>query len=196
MDTNTHPLADDFRALIATPDLPDLGSLPRPSRLSADELESRLGAFFAAKAVAAPLQPLLRSAALLWHDHLDPCHQLSRPIPTTDGNFLHGIMHRREGAYANAKSCFHRVGRHGAFREIARQATRSLTSERQNELLARLVPNGLWDPFALIDICEQVAGAGEADPRRPALAKVQEIEFNVLLAQMFVDAGRPSSTAD
>jgi hypothetical protein len=62
-------------------------------------------------------------------------------------------------------------------------------------LLAQLVPNGLWDPFALIDICEQVAGAGEADPRRRVLAKVQEIEFNVLLPQMFVDAGRQSSTA-
>ena len=196
MDTNTQPLAAEFRAFIATPDLPDLGSRPRANRLSAVELERRLSAFFTEKAVAAPLQPLLRSAALLWHDHLEPCHQISRPIPTTDGNFLHGIMHRREGAYANAKSCFHRVGRHGAFRELARQVTRYLASERQNELLAQLVPNGLWDPFALIDICEQVAGAGVADPRRRALAKVQEIEFNVLLAQMFVDAGRPSSTAD
>jgi hypothetical protein len=195
MDTNTHALAAEFETFIATPDVPDLGSRPRASRLSAEELDRRLGVFFAEKAVAAPLQPLLRSAALLWHDHLEPCHQTARPIPTTDGNFLHGIMHRREGAYANAKSCFHRVGRHGAFRELARQVTRYLTSERQNQLLAQLVPNGLWDPFALIDICEQVAGGGEADPRRRVLAKVQEIEFNVLLAQMFVDAGRHTSTA-
>jgi hypothetical protein len=196
MDMNTPQLAAEFKTLIATPDLPDLGGRSRTGRLSAEALEKRLSDFFAAKGVAGPLQPLLRSAALLWHDHLDPCHQTSRLIPSTDGNFLHGIMHRREGAYAHAKSCFHRVGRHGAFREIARQATRYLTAEKQNELLARLVPNGLWDPFALIDVCEQVARAGEGDPRRQALAKVQEIEFDVLVSQFFVDAGRPSSTAD
>jgi hypothetical protein len=196
MDTSTHPLAADFKALIATPDLPDPGSSPRASRLSADALEKRLSDFFAAKAVTAPLQALLRSAALLWHDHLDLCHEASRPIPSTDGNFLHGIMHRRSGDYAHAKSCFHRVGRHGAFREIARQVTRCLAAEKQTELLAQLVPNGLWDPFALIDACEQVAGAGTADPRRQALVKVQEIEFDVLLSQLFLDAGRPSSTAD
>ena len=196
MDTNAHPLAEEFGSLIATPDLPDPGCHPRPGSLSVEELEGRLTTFFGSRDVSAPLQILLRSAAFLWHDHLDACHQIARPIPTTDGNFLHGIMHRREGAYANAKACFHRVGRHGAFREIARQVTRYLTSERHNELVAQLVPNGLWDPFAFIDACEHLTGAGETDPHRQALAKVQEIELRALLSQMCVDAGRPSSTAD
>ncbi len=196
MDTNFHPLAAEFKNLITTPDLPGLGPQPRASRLPLEELERRVGAFCAGKPAAAPLQPLLRSAALLWHDHLELCHQLARSIATIDGNYLHGIMHRREGGSANAKSCFHRVGRHGAFRELARQATRYLTSEKQNELLGQLVPNGLWDPFAHIDACERVAAAEAANPRRAALVKVQEIEFNVLLSQLFVDAGRPTSTAD
>jgi hypothetical protein len=196
MDTNTPQLAAEFKTLIATPDLPGVGARPRASRWSADALEKRLGEFFAAKAVAASLQTLLRAAALLWHDHLDLCHDLSRPIPSTDGNFLHGLMHRREGGYANAKACFHRVGRHGAFREIARRVTRHLTAEKQNELLARLVPNGQWDPFAFIDVCGEMAAAGPTDPRRPALDRVQEIEFDVLLSQLFVDAGRPRSTVD
>ena len=53
---------------------------------------------------------LIQSAALLWHDHLDESHTLSQDIFSADGSFLHGIMHRREPDYSNAKYWFNRAG--------------------------------------------------------------------------------------
>jgi hypothetical protein len=178
-----------FKALIATPSLPDLGPKPRPDRLPTAELHARLERFFQEQAIAESLRPWLRSAALLWHDHLEASHELSQQVAGPDGSFLHGLMHRREPGYGNARHWFHRVGRHEAFREIARQTTRHLVPAHQNELLARLVPNGLWDPFAFIDACEQVAGAGEADPRRTVLMRVQELEFDALVAHVLGGSG-------
>jgi hypothetical protein len=171
----------EFQALIATPTLPDLGPQPRPDRLPVAELDARLTQFFRDRAIAESLQPWLRSAAFLWHDHLEASHQLSQQIAGPDGSFLHGLMHRREPDSGNAKHWFHRVGRHEAFRPIARQATHHLVQEKQTALVARLVPNGLWDPFAFIDACEATAGAVEADPRRAVLRRVQALEFAALV---------------
>jgi hypothetical protein len=174
-------LANEFKALIAAPTLPDVGPGPRPDRLPADELGARLDRFFAARAIVDPLRPWLSSAALIWHDHLEASHRLSQQISGPDGSFLHGIVHRREPDPGNAAHWFHRVGRHEAYREIARQATRRLVRERQHELLARLAPNGLWDPFAFIDACAAAAGGARNDPRRALLGRVQEWEFDALV---------------
>jgi hypothetical protein len=179
---NDAPVAlwPQFKALIATPTLPDLGPRTRPERLPQAELEARLERFFGERATPDPLRPWLRGAALFWHDHLEPSHQLSQSIAGPNGSFLHGLMHRREPDYANARYWFHRVGRHGAFLEIARQATHQLVHLHQHELLTRLVPNGLWDPFAFIHACEQATGLEEANPGRALLQRVQEWEFDAL----------------
>src|SRR5437899_244778 len=99
----------DFKALIATPDLPALGPIPRAGRLPLPELNQKTDRFFADTNLNAALQPYVRSAALLWHDYLDESHTISQNIPGADGGFLHGIMHRREPDYPNAKYWFRRV---------------------------------------------------------------------------------------
>jgi len=188
MSDPTPALSKEFTALIATPNLPALGPGPRPDRLAVVELEARLTRFFVERQVPVSLHPWLRSAALLWHDHLEASHELSQQIDGPDGSFLHGLMHRREPDYGNAKYWFHRVGRHEAFREMARQTTRHLVREKHHAWLARLAPNGLWDPFAFIDACEQAAAAGESDSRQETLQRLQEIEFQALLEHV-LDAG-------
>jgi len=113
-----------LESLIATPDLPGLGPTPRPGRLPLLELNEKIDRFFADTNLSAALQASVRSAALLWHDYLDESHAISQNIHSADGSFLHGIMHRREQDYSNAKYWFHRVGRHPAFAWIATQAER------------------------------------------------------------------------
>jgi hypothetical protein len=174
----------DFKALIATPVLPALGPTPRAGRLPLLELNQKIDRFFADTKLNAPLQPSVRSAALLWHDYLDESHALSQNIPDADGSFLHGIMHRREPDYDNAKYWFHRVGKHRSFADIAEQVTRVLDTGGETELAARLAPRDEWDPFAFVDACQRAAQWPLSDARVQTLQAVQEIEFDCLLAHL------------
>jgi hypothetical protein len=184
--SNANPTpAATYLELIATPDLPAVGPEPRPSRWPAAELRAKVEGWCARQPAPAVAGALLQSAALLWHDHLEPCHALARQIPTPEGNFLHGIMHRRQPDVVNAKNCFHRVGRHACFATIARQTTASLAKAEGRVWLARIVPNGLWDPFAFIDACAEAIAQGPAAPAYGWLQTVQRIEFEALVGSFW-----------
>ena len=159
-----------FKALIATAEPPLLGPQARAGIATVEDLSSTLTGFFTREKISPSLQPLLRSAALLWHDHLDASHTLSQDISTREGSWLHGIMHRREPDYANAKYWFNLVGRHAAFPKLAER------SGRKN-----------WDPFAFIDECE----AAEQGKDAAAVAKLRELqalEFDVLVEHILQSA--------
>src|SRR3954452_14901046 len=106
-----------FKTIIATGEAPLLGPQRRPGTLGEAELIRKLNDFFTAEKISVNIQPLLHCTALLWHDFLDASHTISQSIETCEGSWLHGIMHRREPDYGNAKYWFHRVGRHATFPE-------------------------------------------------------------------------------
>ena len=170
-----------FQELIETRELPALGPEPRKSRRPADEVEDLVAGFVGDHTLSDPLGVLLRSAALLWHDHLDESHAISQSIDTQDGSFLHGIMHRREPDYGNAKYWFRRVGTHSAFPGISARVAASLKDAGQEALLLLLCPGGRWDPFAFVDACENAGNTGQ----ETVLREVQAIEFESLLTDFF-----------
>src|SRR5262245_6497073 len=53
-----------------------------------------------------------RAGLWLRFNYLDESHKISQDIDTPEGSFWHGILHRREGDYDNAKYWFRRVGTH------------------------------------------------------------------------------------
>jgi len=66
-----------------------------------------------ARSVASAVQglsPVLQAAIWLYVDDLDRSHTISQGIETEEGSFWHGIMHRREGDFSNAKYWFRRAG--------------------------------------------------------------------------------------
>ena len=170
---------DAFRKLVDTSELPRLGPHRRAGTTVVNELNHALDAFFTQEKIATRAQPLLRSAALLWHDHLDASHTISQNIETRDGSWLHGIMHRREPDYGNAKYWFHRVGRHDAFPKLAERAAALLHND-SGGLIERLIENGEWMPLAFVDECER-AEQGKNASLITLLQQMQAAEFEVLV---------------
>jgi len=96
------------------------------------------------------------SALWLLHDFLDESHTVSQSIATSSGSYWHGIMHRREGDYSNAKYWFRRVGDHPIFDELAESARE--IAEKAGDPDAFSTPT--WDPYAFVDRCQAAAGTG------------------------------------
>jgi hypothetical protein len=114
--------------------------------------------------------------ALLWHDDLDGAHQLCQAHeghPECD--YVHALLHRREGDFANAKYWFREVGDHPVYATVATAAT---TLD-----LAALVSEGRWRPAAMVDAC--AAALAHEPARLPALMQVQAAEFRALAAHVF-----------
>jgi hypothetical protein len=164
--------------LLATPELAPLGPGPRSGIQTELNLDNALDKIFANTDFSVERQQLIRALILLWHDHLDAAHKIAQEIDTTDGAFVHGIMHRREPDYSNAKYWFHRVGQHSVFPEIVARA--KVISD--DVVTARLTQNGKWDAPAFIDCCEEAAHRKDSDPLLHVLKQIQKIETEVLLS--------------
>ena len=176
-----HQIAHEkIQSLLETKELAALGPEPRASREPLKSLEAKLDRTFSETNVLPSAQPLISSLVLLWHDYLDESHSISQGIHSADGSFLHGIMHRREPDYANAKYWFHRVGNHPSFPFIAEKASKILNETRFHNLKSKLICENAWNAFAFVDACE-VALRENDKATISILQRIQEIEFKTLL---------------
>jgi hypothetical protein len=102
------------------------------------------------------------SGLWLWHDYLDESHQISQEIGSSSGSLWHGIMHRREPDYSNAKYWYRRVGDHAIFSALRATASELAESHGTTGEATYLTSQSAWDPFAFVDLCSSVA-RGNAD---------------------------------
>lgn len=108
-----------------------------------------------------------RAAILLWHGFLDESHTISQAIDTAEGSYWHGIMHRCEKDYANAKYWFRRVGDHPIFARLGSEADRIGKSMSGDEPLP-LTNLPVWDPSSFVDWCADV---GDLEGEQSRLCK-------------------------
>jgi hypothetical protein len=155
---------------------PELGPGPRAGVLSVADIDQELEALWEKSSLSPKAQELVRATIYLWHDHLDASHSIAQGIETPDGSLVHGIMHRREPDYGNARYWFHRVGEHVCFPTLAERAA-SITSS-VSPLQKELLHSGKWDAFAFIDECEHAA---KNPSHANLLREVQAAESRLLL---------------
>lgn len=169
-----------IQSVLDTEELASLGPEPRANRDPLPMLEDRLRQIFFEAKIPESAQPLIRSLVLLWHDYLDQSHSISQDIQSADGSFLHGIMHRREPDYENAKYWFHRVREHPCFPDIATRAEKILHDANATNLKTKLIHAGNWDAFAFVNACENALLKNDK-ASITLLKQIQEIEFITLL---------------
>ena len=135
---------EELKRLISTPELPDLGPGPRAGVLSQGALNNIINDFLRTAKLSSTNGELVRSLVLLWHDQLEAAHVIAQDIGNADGSFVHGIVHRREPDYGNAKYWFCRVGKHPCFPKLAGQLGALLDLSTTGGLSEYFIQGGEW----------------------------------------------------
>src|SRR5262245_46141144 len=147
----------------------------RRSQLSALTVEK---AFFGRQLVKQDAARCCLSALWLWHDFLDESHRISQEIETTDGSYWHGIMHRREPDYGNAKYWFRRVPSHAIFEPLTAAAREQVMKAQLDEPAKFLTTQKSWDAFRFVDLCEAIARGRSACEQ--VAREIARIEWQLL----------------
>jgi hypothetical protein len=173
---------EEIVLLLADGGLPELGPGPRPGVLPHHELERSIDKALAKCELPSTNGELARALILLWHDRMDAAHEIAQGIENADGSFVHGIVHRREPDYGNARYWFRRVGDHPCFPELATKASLLLSSVGDaRNLRSKLVIDGKWDALAFVDLCEKDCRRNAPEHEIALLRQLQGLETEVLL---------------
>lgn len=135
-----------------------------------------------------PAALAVQSGLHLWNDDLDACHTIAQDLPDDFGAYLHGIMHRREPDYGNAKYWFRRVGAPPLFPQLRAAAIELLGDAPGFDSYRKALKEGKdWDPFRMVDWCESAAEEREVS----FLRALQAVEIQGLTFYWLDHAGLP-----
>jgi hypothetical protein len=141
----------------------------------------------------------LKAGLYLIHDFLHEAHELAqvaekRGAPLTAA-YWHGLVHRREPDYDNARYWFRRVGRHPLFQRLGSDVRLDRASgwgldcrdgRVATDIEMPLDRAGQWSPMAFIDWCESLAEGAHTPPHeatgsRLLAVRIQALEMRRLL---------------
>jgi hypothetical protein len=170
------PNRRDYPAALAeflpTPDRPMGLTMGKPSALAEKLAATPMAELFGAPVTNKQMADCAMAGLWCYHNGFEESHGLSQAIETPTGSYWHGILHRREPDYFNAKYWFRRVGNHPVF------------SDLRIEAAAHGMAN--WDAFSFTDTVER-AVSGDAKLRQ-VCEQVQMAEWWLLFDFCFTRA--------
>lgn len=132
--------------------------------------------------------PAWKAALHLWNDDLEAAHALVQELHSATGSALHGIVHRREGDYDNARYWFLRAGDYPAYHGLESRAAALLGSERIpagtiGQALAAIRNQGSWNPSLFVSMIEihETRTNRDDDTVRLLLERLQQLELEAML---------------
>lgn len=133
----------------------------------------------------------------LLNESLDKSHSLSQEIHNPTGSYWHGIMHRMEGDYSNAKYWFRQAGAHPVHESLlaaAQEACRSydidsISSDSMKSRLAAFISGTAWDAAMFTDLVEQQVTVVQDDTADELLIELQWLEIRLLLQYSYQRSG-------
>ncbi len=144
-----------------------------------------------------PMATACLAGLWLYHDFLDESHRLSQDGDGALFSFWHGIMHRREPDYGNAKYWFRRVGNHPIYGRLHAEVQtlgRQDPAAESDAPMRRLLAERTWDPFAFVDLCE--AALSDRPEIEDLCRRIQLCEWRLLFDFCYRKAvGEPLSGA-
>jgi hypothetical protein len=175
-----------FWNFAATREWPELGPGPRDGVMSRRDLETRLDRFAQEQELTPEAALRLRAAALLYHDHHDPAHDLVQDLEDIEGALIHALLHRREPDYWNAKYWFRRFETHPVYFALGRRMPALARNPEQQQFARTLTLPGAFDPFAFVDLCEMAERRSISDSTVLWLREVQHAEFQELVHHLVI----------
>jgi hypothetical protein len=191
-------MIDDF--LSAAP-LNPLGPGRPNAELASILQETTLDKVFAGQTIRDRSMAQATLAGLyLLADDLDRSHEISQSIHTPTGSYWHGIMHRREPDYGNAKYWFHRVGRHPVYAAVAAAASALVGESTEYKAVwrpavervagsgdpATTESDNQWDADRFVDLCATAVKTG--GPLDQLCRLIQRRECELLLEHCYAGA--------
>ena len=170
------PLSRSLLTLDGYSQLTTNGAGLREARSKLDELNTRT--LLVKPAKDASEAQCAVAALWLWHDYLDVPHEIVQSVNEPSGSYWHGVVHRRERDFSNAKYWFARAGEMVIGDTIAARADDLLRTLPADKTLFRLTANG-WNPGAFVDLVSGIADK-PTDPRSPLAVSLQQIEWQVM----------------
>ncbi len=123
---------------------------------------------------------------LLRYNWLKASHALSQSVLNATGSYWHGIMHRREPDYGNAKYWFQKAGSHPIFPLLANAAHELNDAFRHVPEAGFLSELTSWSPGAFVDLCENVIDSGSEAEQ--LAVRIQREEWDLLMAYSYLAA--------